>query len=147
MLNSEAQVEIQLSYKSRRLHVRRVKLVLWRKTEVLNEDKVRRTEGGLSLTLNKMMTTHPKRNLIQYGHDDFGRRIKVISPDTGTTIYSFDEAGNINQRSDARGTEVSYTYDALNRITAIQFTDNFIVRHWRSAEPTWGSWGSEEAGQ
>jgi YD repeat-containing protein len=59
----------------------------------------------------------------QYQYDDFRRRIKVISPDTGTTIYSHDEAGNISQKSDARGTEVSYTYDALNRITAAQFSD------------------------
>ena len=66
----------------------------------------------------------PKSNITQYQYDDFGRRIKVISPDTGTTIYRHDEAGNINQRSDARGTEVSYTYDALNRITAAQFTDS-----------------------
>jgi YD repeat-containing protein len=72
---------------------------------------------------NPTSVTDPKGNITQYQSDDFGRRIKVISPDTGTTIYSHDEAGNINQRSDARGTEVSYTYDALNRLTATQFTD------------------------
>ena len=54
-------------------------------------------------------------------YDDFGRRIKVISPDTGTTTYSHDEAGNVSQKTDARGTVVNYTYDALNRITSVQF--------------------------
>ncbi len=33
------------------------------------------------------------------------------------------QIGNINQKTDARGTVVSYTYDALNRLTATQFSD------------------------
>ena len=56
---------------------------------------------------------------IQY--DDFGRKNQTTSPDTGTTKYQYDPAGNLIQRADAKGTIVNYTYDALNRLAAIQF--------------------------
>jgi len=45
-----------------------------------------------------------KTTLNQY--DDFGKRIKVISPDTGTTIYSHDEAGNIIQKGKHLGSHL-----------------------------------------
>ena len=63
-------------------------------------------------------------NVTQYQYDDFGRRFKVISPDTGTTTYVYDEAGNVIQKTDAKGTVVNYTYDALNRVTSVQFSDS-----------------------
>jgi YD repeat-containing protein len=91
-------------------------------TQTVGQDQII-TQYGYDNQDNLTSVTDPKGNITQYTYDDFGRRIKVISPDTGTTIYSHDEAGNISQKSDARGTEVSYTYDALNRLTAAQFSD------------------------
>jgi len=80
-------------------------------------------------------------NITQYQYDDFGRRMKVISPDTGTTIYSHDEAGSISQKTDAKGTVVNHTYDALNRITSVQFpadpTQN-IAYTYDSTQATYG---------
>jgi YD repeat-containing protein len=65
--------------------------------------------------------TDPKGNVTSYYNDDFGRRNQTGSPDTGTTDHLYDEAGNLIQRFDEKETVVNYTYDALNRLTAIQF--------------------------
>lgn len=37
--------------------------------------------------------------------------------------YEYDEAGNLKKRTDARGVETSYVYDALNRVTDRSYTD------------------------
>jgi RHS repeat-associated protein len=70
---------------------------------------------------NQASITDPKGNPTYYYNDDFGRKNQTGSPDTGITKYLYDEAGNLLQRVDAKGTVVNYTYDALNRLTAIQF--------------------------
>ena len=94
-----------------------------------------------ALRFDELMITDPKENTTQYQYDDFGRRFKVISPDTGTTQYKHDEAGNIIQKTDARGTVVNYTYDTLNRLTAVQFpadsTQN-ITHTYDSTSVTYG---------
>ena len=60
-------------------------------------------------------------SITQYWFDPSGRKSKTISPDTGTTKFLYDEAGNLKQKTDAKGTVVNYTYDALNRLTSVQF--------------------------
>jgi RHS repeat-associated protein len=37
--------------------------------------------------------------------------------------YEYDEAGNLKKRTDARGVETSYAYDALGRVTDRSYTD------------------------
>jgi RHS repeat-associated protein len=60
--------------------------------------------------------------------DDRGKLFQVISPDTGTTTYSYDAAGNTSSKIDAKGVTITYQYDALNRLTKIDFsTDTDIV--------------------
>jgi RHS repeat-associated protein len=68
--------------------------------------------------LNKVV---PREDIFTTRYDDFGRKNQTGSPDTGTTKYQYDGAGNLTQKVDAKGTIVNYIYDALNRITAIQF--------------------------
>lgn len=70
---------------------------------------------------NQASITDPKGNITNYYNDDYGRKNQTTSPDTGTTKYQYDPAGNLTQKVDAKGTTVNYTYDALNRLTAIQF--------------------------
>jgi YD repeat-containing protein len=70
---------------------------------------------------NQASITDPNGNITFYYNDDFGRKNQTGSPDTGTTDYLYDEAGNLIERFDAKETVVNYTYDALNRLTAIQF--------------------------
>ncbi|MHB0975267.1 MAG: RHS repeat-associated core domain-containing protein [Thiobacillus sp.] len=52
--------------------------------------------------------------------DAFGDVTQTQSADTGTTTRTFDEAGNLKAETDARGVTVSYTWDALNRLTRKQ---------------------------
>jgi RHS repeat-associated protein len=70
---------------------------------------------------NQASITDPNTNVTQYYNDDFTRKDQTTSPDTGTTKYQYNPAGNLTQKVDANGTVVNYTYDALNRLTAIQF--------------------------
>ncbi|PXZ69204.1 sugar-binding protein, partial [Pseudomonas aeruginosa] len=41
---------------------------------------------------------------------------RLVSPDSGTTTFEHDAAGNVIRRTDARGTVTEYRYDALNRL-------------------------------
>lgn len=65
--------------------------------------------------------TDPNNHTTYYDYDFAGNRTLVDSPDTGQTQYRHDEAGNIVYRKDARGVEVWYTYDALNRLTTVDY--------------------------
>ena len=49
--------------------------------------------------------------------------MRLQSPDTGTTTYRYDAAGNRVRQTDARGVQVSYAYDALSRLTAVRYPD------------------------
>jgi RHS repeat-associated protein len=67
-------------------------------------------------------------NMLDRTFDDKGRVYQVVSPDTGTTTYGYDPAGNLTSKADAKGVTISYQYDALNRLTNINFpSDTAIV--------------------
>ncbi len=55
--------------------------------------------------------------------DDFGRVIATISPDSGTTLQQFDEAGHLIGSTDAQGNRATYEYDAAGRIARQTITD------------------------
>ena len=43
-----------------------------------------------------------------YEYDDLGRVVTVESPDTGTTRYTYDEAGNVTGKADANGITIPF---------------------------------------
>ncbi|HEJ2585239.1 TPA: RHS repeat protein, partial [Pseudomonas aeruginosa] len=45
-----------------------------------------------------------------------GNLTRLVSPDSGTTTFEHDAAGNVIRRTDARGAVTEYRYDALNRL-------------------------------
>lgn len=64
------------------------------------------------------LTTHYQRN-------SFGDLLQMISPDTGVTRYTYDQAGNRitwqNAVHHEAGVLVNYYYDALNRIERVDY--------------------------
>jgi RHS repeat-associated protein len=66
--------------------------------------------------------TDPASKATDYQHDDFGRLVKVTSPNTGVTLFLYDAGGNlVTRKEDLAGTPrtTSYSYDGLDRLTAI----------------------------
>ncbi len=50
----------------------------------------------------------------------------MASPDTGTTINTYDSGGNLKTATDARGALATYSYDALNRVGQVVYSDQTI---------------------
>lgn len=67
--------------------------------------------------------TAPNGAETRYEYDDLGNLTKEISQDRGTTTYEHDAAGNVIKQIDARDVEVDFTYDSLNRLTSVTYTD------------------------
>ena len=76
-------------------------------------------------------------------YDSLGRLIRVKQPEqivnpslnltdpltsntTWTAAYQYDANGNITQRTDARGVVSTYVYDALNRVTSVDYSDTSV---------------------
>ncbi len=55
--------------------------------------------------------------------DSLGRMTRLVDPDTGTTLYEYDAAGNLLRSLDARGVAVDRRYDALDRLTVLTCPD------------------------
>ncbi|MEX1826807.1 RHS repeat-associated core domain-containing protein [Luteibacter sp. CQ10] len=58
-----------------------------------------------------------------YDHNGFGDLTGIHSPDTGTTLFTVDAAGNRITKTDAKGVVTTYAYDALNRVTSATDAD------------------------
>ncbi|MDO8704977.1 MAG: RHS repeat-associated core domain-containing protein [Sulfuricaulis sp.] len=63
----------------------------------------------------------PNNATTQYQYDDLGNLLKEISLDRGTSAYTYDNAGNVKTITDARGVLATYTHDALNRLTFLDY--------------------------
>ena len=61
--------------------------------------------------------------------------LQEVSADRGTTTYTYDAAGNLITRTDARGVVQSITYDALNRPTTQSYTT--VANVPATASTTW----------
>ena len=51
------------------------------------------------------------------------------SPDTGGTVNTYDDAGNLLSRKDAKNQTTTYTYDVLNRRTLVTYADSSNVAY------------------
>lgn len=65
-----------------------------------------------------------------YTRNGLGDLTEQSSPDTGTTRYTHDAAGNVIRATDARGITVKYAYDALNRRTSASYADSGSNAQW-----------------
>jgi YD repeat-containing protein len=56
-------------------------------------------------------------------YDFQGRLRSETHPESGTTTYVPDNAGNILSRTDARQITTTYTYDAIDRLRTTSYSD------------------------
>ena len=67
-----------------------------------------------------------------WAYDDFGDIGSYTGTEMGTTHYTYDVAGNRASEIDANGSTKSFSYDGLNRVTSIAFTNSVT----QSSDPT-----------
>lgn len=65
--------------------------------------------------------TDPRGLVTQYPRNGLGDATALVSPDTGTATHTYDAAGNLKTRLDSRGALVTYSHDALNRVTSVTY--------------------------
>lgn len=65
--------------------------------------------------------TDPNGLITSYTYNGLGDLLQLQSPDTGTTTYTYDEAGNRSGQVDANGKVVAFQYDALNRLRMVDY--------------------------
>jgi YD repeat-containing protein len=74
--------------------------------------------------LDRLKSVSDPRSLqTTYSVDGLGNLVQQISPDTGPTVNTHDDAGNLLTQRDAKNQLTQYAYDALNRVTLITFHD------------------------
>jgi RHS repeat-associated protein len=56
-------------------------------------------------------------------YDTLGRKTAVKDPDAGVSVFHYDPAGNPIESVDARGCHVLRSHDAMNRLTALSYSD------------------------
>lgn len=71
--------------------------------------------------------TDPRNLLTSYTVNALGDLTQQVSPDTGTTINTYDSGGNLKTSKDARNKTSTYSYDALNRVTQLALGDRTIT--------------------
>ena len=84
------------------------------------------TQFGYDANDNLSSVNDPRSLSTAYVHNGFGDVIQQVSPDTGTTTKTYDSGGNLKTATDARGAVATYSYDALNRMTRVAYTDQTI---------------------
>ncbi|HYP19253.1 MAG TPA: hypothetical protein VEY08_04195, partial [Chloroflexia bacterium] len=72
--------------------------------------------------LTTVTDTYSKLTTIQY--DSLGRKTRITDPVMGTWQYqAYDPNGNLKTQLDNRGLRISFSYDALDRLTAKTYPD------------------------
>jgi YD repeat-containing protein len=88
------------------------------------------TKTGFDALDQIRQITDPRNLTTQYGVNNLGDRLSLRSPDTGNRSVKYDTGGNMIQQIDARGVTEKRKYDALNRVTRVEW-----VGVTRSATP------------
>ncbi len=69
------------------------------------------------ITITQGVQTRSFRN------DSIGRLKTERHPESGRTTYSYDLNSNVATKIDARGSTTTFTYDQLNRVTLMTYSD------------------------
>ncbi|MFF1821363.1 polymorphic toxin-type HINT domain-containing protein [Kribbella sp. NPDC058245] len=67
-----------------------------------------------------------------FGYDIRGRQVRTDDPDKGTTTTTYDATDRVTSTKDARGQQLFYSYDELDRKTAVRTgsADGPVVSSW-----------------
>jgi RHS repeat-associated protein len=86
--------------------------------------------------------TDSQRNSKQILYDGLKRRIFMNDPDRGWTWYAYDAAGNVARTRDAKGQEIAYAYDGVNRLQVEYFcTESERTGNVLGKDAVWGDPG------
>ena len=86
--------------------------------------KAGKTQFGYDGLDRKLSVTDPRNLVTQTPRNGLGDTKQLISPDTGTANLTYDAAGNLKTGTDSRGVLGTYSYDALNRLTALVYAQS-----------------------
>ena len=67
-------------------------------------------------TLNNLTTVNQSVQTRSFSYNSLSRLLSATNPESGVIQYVYDNNGNLTKKTDARGIETNYTYDALNRV-------------------------------
>ena len=73
--------------------------------------------------------------------------IRSLNWSAGTFSYYINDSVRLNNVSMYTSSSLNGAFSFSNASSGAGvdiYMDDFLVRHWRSTEPTWGSWGNEE---
>ncbi len=59
----------------------------------------------------------------EFSYNSLSRLLSATNPESGTIEYEYDSNGNLTKKTDARDIETTFTYDALNRVTEREYTN------------------------
>jgi YD repeat-containing protein len=85
--------------------------------------------------------TDAQNNKKHLFYDGLKRQVFMNDPDRSWTWYAYDDAGNLKRSRDARGMEIAYGYDGVNRLvsehyaTAAENTGNTLAYNQRWVAP------------
>jgi RHS repeat-associated protein len=85
------------------------------------------TAYGYNALDQLISVTDPRTLVTNYTYNALGDLKQQVSPDTGTTNNTYDTGGNLKTSTDARSKVGTYSYDALNRVTSLVFSDQTIT--------------------
>jgi RHS repeat-associated protein len=74
--------------------------------------------------LDNLTTVNQGSQTRTFVYDSLKRLTSANNPESGTVSYQYDNNGNLTLKTDARGVQASYTYDALNRNTSIIYSND-----------------------
>ncbi|MFC7109617.1 SpvB/TcaC N-terminal domain-containing protein [Nonomuraea rubra] len=60
----------------------------------------------------------PGNAIWRFGYDLRGNKVRTEDPDAGVSTQTYDDAGRLATRTDARGVTLAYAYDSFSRTTA-----------------------------
>ena len=75
-------------------------------------------------TLNNLITVTQGAQTRSFSYSSLSRLLSAINPESGTISYQYDNNGNLTNKTDARPITTTYSYDALNRVTARNYSDS-----------------------